>query len=116
MEEDIRENSIPSARLGDQEIRIGETPSEDALVIYLSRGNRDKKVVCTKDNGLAGDINKCRKHKVDSCICLSKMHYEVDGDILCIREMKPFIYIRKVSILRSRSIDSPKATGGQKDT
>ncbi|AFN83652.1 hypothetical protein EROM_090350 [Encephalitozoon romaleae SJ-2008] len=117
MEENITESGIPSTGFGGQEILIGEVPNEDAFVICPSQGNIDKKAVHSKDSSAIDDISKCKKHRVDNCICLSKIHYEVDGDILCAREMKPFFYINKVSILRLRRASCTKAnTERQKDT
>lgn len=117
MEENITESDIPSTGLRGQEIRIREVPNEDALVICPSQGSIEKKTVYSKDSSAIDDINKCKSHKVDNCVCLSKIHYEVDGDILCAREMKPFFYINKVSILRSRRPSRTKTnTERHKDT
>ncbi|CAD27007.1 similarity to HYPOTHETICAL PROTEINS (UPF0129 family) [Encephalitozoon cuniculi GB-M1] len=108
MEENVTEDSILSTELRGQEIRIEEVPNEDTLVVYLSRGGRNAKESQSANSNNTGDIDKHGRHRADNCICLSKVHYEIDGDILCIREMKPFVYINKISILRRRSTNKTK--------
>ncbi|ADM12165.1 uncharacterized protein Eint_090350 [Encephalitozoon intestinalis ATCC 50506] len=99
MEENTAENSIPNTEARPGDIRIGEVSGEDTLVLYLSQGTGNTGEQCNQNGRCESDISKCKKHKASNCICLSKIHYEIDGDVLCIREMKPFIYISKISIL-----------------
>lgn len=110
MEQDTGESNVLNTNQGVPEIQLGEAPNEDALMIYLSQDNRGLKEHPGR-SGASRDIDGCRKHRMGRCICLSKIHYEIDGDLLCVREMRPFMHISKVSILHRRGEQQ-----GKKDT
>lgn len=95
MEQNVTEdNVLGSGAIG--EIQLGEIANEDVLVVYLSQGDKDRHLLDGVER--LHDISECKKYKAEHCICSSKIHYGIEGSVLCVRDMKPFIYIGKMSI------------------
>lgn len=59
-------------------------------ILMYSRGRGSGKPLETIQN-----IDGCSKDRVESCTCASKTHYQVEERLLCIKDMKPFVYIAK---------------------
>lgn len=95
MEENVARDGIVDTDMG--EIQVGEIPNEDLFVVYLQRDRERSRAA--RDARKLHDIGECKKYRAEHCICSSKIHYEIDGSVLCARDMKPFIYINKMSIL-----------------
>jgi hypothetical protein len=89
MEKSIGKDVPDAAAYGD--LRLGEMQNDSVLVLYLAQQNESM---------------SCPGHKIEHCLCSTKVHHEIDGEIVCIRDMRPFVHIKRLRICCRRE-DKP---------